>query len=125
MLVPALIVVACFGAGAAASARYLPDLGPGRVGGIAFFLVCGLLGAALGLIGLHLYTLAHGLERGRGFGLGDDELFADVVRNILFEAGSLVALAAIVYLLAPQLSKTAPISPVASTRSEDVEQVAQ
>jgi hypothetical protein len=36
MLIPILIFVACFGGGAAAAARWLPDLGPGSVAGLAF-----------------------------------------------------------------------------------------
>lgn len=46
----ALVFLACFGAGMTASARWLPDLALGHVGGLAFTTVCILLGAALGMV---------------------------------------------------------------------------
>lgn len=105
MLWPILIFVVCFAGGTAASARYLPDLDAGAVGGIAFFLVCGLLGAALSLVGLHLYSLVTEFERlGIGPRLAKAEIIAGILRDIVFEAGSLTAFAAIVYLLAPPLN---------------------
>jgi len=63
MLVPILIVVACLAVGTLAAARWLPELAPGQVGGLAFFVVTGLLAAALALVGLHTYTLINQLDR--------------------------------------------------------------
>ncbi len=114
MAIPILTFVACFGAGTAISARYLPDLDPGLVGGIAFLLVCGLLGAALSLAGLHIYSLVHEMEaRSPGPLNNQGEIYAGIIRNILFQAGSLTAFAAIVYLLAPQARR-----PTHSPRAE-------
>jgi hypothetical protein len=76
VLVPVLVFLGCLSAGVVAGARWLPDLAAGQVGGLAFFLVCGMLGAALGLLGVHIYV---------------------------FEVGSLLGFAAVIYLLAPPL----------------------
>lgn len=109
MLVPVLIFVVCFGAGATASARWLPDLGAGTVGTIAFFTVCGLLGAALSLLGIHVYLIAREIDQlHHEFGETKAELLAGGMRNILFEVSSLVGLAAIVFLLAPRLRASPP-----------------
>ncbi len=98
MLVPGLIFLACFGGGVTAAAYWLPALASGRVGGLAFFLVCGLLGSALGEVGLGIYSIAHGRGVLSGF---EAELFASGVRDIMINAGTLAGLAGIVYLLAP------------------------
>lgn len=100
MIVPIVIFMACFGGGAVAAAQWLPGLDAGRVAGLAFFAVCGLLGAALGIAGLHIYSIA--VELGRDFGLTNADVLAGGLRNILLDAGTLLGLAAIVYLLAPQ-----------------------
>lgn len=97
MIVPIVIFVVCFGGGAVAAANWLPDLGAGQVAGLAFFTVCGLLGGALGLVGLHVYSLINELG---SRDLGEGELLAAILRNILLDAGTLVGLAAITYLLA-------------------------
>jgi hypothetical protein len=99
VLVPVLILLACFAVGVMAAARWLPDLAPGSVGGLAFFAVCGLLGVATALLGVHVYLIVDELEQQSGR-LGAVVL-ADGLLSALFEAGSLLALAAIVYLLAP------------------------
>lgn len=101
MVVLAVVFLACFGAGVAASARWLPDLAPGPVGGLAFVTVCGLLAAASGLAGLNIYDIVETIESFRGLGLGKSEVVANGLRSILIECGTLVGLAAIVYLLAP------------------------
>jgi divalent metal cation (Fe/Co/Zn/Cd) transporter len=109
MLVPILIFVVCFGAGTTASARWLPDLGAGPVGSLAFFTVCGLLGAALSLLGIHVYLIAKEIDHLHLELVSDKaELLAGGIRDILFEVGSLVGLAAIVFLLAPRLRTSTP-----------------
>lgn len=107
MVIPAVIFVACFCAGVWASSRWLPPLAEGAVGGIAFFGVCGLLGAALGLTGLHIYSIVRTVEDfGSGFSSdGNDDLIASGLAQLLFEAGSLFGLALVVYLLAPSSSR--------------------
>lgn len=90
----------CLCAGVVAGARRLPDLAAGSVGGLAFFVVCGLLGAALALVGLHVYSI---VEEWNAFGgIKDGELVASGLGSMLWEAGSLFGLAAAVYLLAPR-----------------------
>jgi hypothetical protein len=101
MLIPALIFIGGLSAGALIGARWLPDLAPGSVGGLAFFVVCGLLGAAIGLLGLHIYLMVEELNRVSGNVESRGEIVAEVLRNIAFEVGSLLALASVIYLLAP------------------------
>jgi hypothetical protein len=98
MLIPVLIFIGAALAGSWACAQWLPDLAAGSVGGLAFFLVCGLAGAALGDVGLHVYLIVRLAEDARG---PQAEFVATELRLMTFEAGSLAALAAIVYLLAP------------------------
>ena len=100
MLVPILIVVACLAAGTLAAARWLPELAPGQVGGLAFFVVTGLLAAALALAGLHIYTLINQLDRSE-FHVENSEIIATVIRNMLWQAGTIFGLARVIYLLAP------------------------
>ncbi|HEX5308570.1 MAG TPA: hypothetical protein VFW38_05745 [Solirubrobacteraceae bacterium] len=122
MLIPAAIFVLCFAAGTAAAARWLPDLDAGPIGGIAFFLVCGLAGAALGVVGMHIYSMVKELEDFQGSPVyGKGEVIAGVLRNIAFDAGSLTALAAIVYLLAPQLNRSDSIGALTPSEVESVE----
>lgn len=116
MVVPILIFVVCFAGGAYAAAQWLPELGPGRIAGFAFFAVCGLLAAALALVGLHIYALVN--ELGERTAIPRGEITADVLRSVLIEAGTLTGLAAIVYLLAPRgadvASETAPQAAVSA-----------
>jgi Flp pilus assembly protein protease CpaA len=122
VLVPVVIFVVCFAGGTAGAARWLPDLDVGPIGGIAFFLVCGLAGAALAVVGLHVYSLVSELEKFRiGPGVEKGEIVAGVLRNIAIDAGSLTGFAAIVYLLAPQLDRFAPGRPIAPSEIESVE----
>jgi len=105
MLIPVLIFVGCMTAGVFVAARWLPDLAAGSVGGLAFFTVCGLLGAAAGMLGLHIYSIIEALGRftSRGGGLfgGEGAILAGQLQSLVFDVGSLLALAGIVYLLAP------------------------
>jgi hypothetical protein len=103
VLVPALIFLAGLSIGVLASARWLPDLAPGQVGGLAFFVVCGLIGAAAGLLGVHIYSIVQELDSRSLLGgrLSQGVLLAAELRSLIFEVGSLVGFASIVYLLAP------------------------
>lgn len=108
MLIPVVIFVACLVVSVGASSRWLPDLAAGPVGGLAFFAVCGLLGAALGLVGLHIYSIVEGLNQSGGFtGLRNEkaEILASGLASMLWEAGSLFGLAFVVYLLAPAVGE--------------------
>ncbi len=102
VFIPVLIFLGAMSVGVLASARWLPDLAEGQVAGLAFFLVCGMLGAALGLVGMHVYELVEELNRFHSSEIFDKgQIVAGVLRVTVFESGSLVGLAAVVYLLAP------------------------
>lgn len=103
MFIPVLIFLGAMSVGVLASARWLPDLGYGQVAGLAFFLVCGMLGAALGLVGVHVYEVVEELKQVHGLPNNFDkgQFVAAALREAVFEAGSLVGLASVVYLLAP------------------------
>jgi hypothetical protein len=102
--VPILIFVGCMAAGVFVAARWLPALEGGPVGGLAFFAVCGLVGAGLAVIGLHTYEIVEALDRPEVPGKG--LLLSDGLRVMLYEAGLLFGVAIAVYLLAP-----APLEP--------------
>jgi hypothetical protein len=100
MLIPVAIYIGCLCVGLFASAHWLPDLADGTVGGLAFFAVCGLLGAASALVGLHIYSIVHGLGGTSGSFLRS-ELVASGLNGMLWETGSIAGIATAVYLLAP------------------------
>ena len=99
-----LVFVVAFPAGILAATRWLPELDAGPVGGLAFFTVCGLIGTAVGLFGLHVYSIVREVEAASGsgpFGSKGDAL-ADGIVSILYESGLIFAAAMIVFLLAPR-----------------------
>jgi hypothetical protein len=97
MLIPVIIFVASMTAGVVVAAHWLPDLAAGSVGGLAFFAVCGLVGAATGVFGLHIYSIVEdsGLFGPRA------EFIASDLQVMAVNVGSLLGFAGIVYLLAP------------------------
>lgn len=101
MLIPVLILFVCFIAGVMSSGRWLPNLAPGPVGGLAFFAVVGLFSAALSVGGLRAYLLITELTNRPGLGGSKAEILADGLQAIFFDAGTLFAFAGIVFLLAP------------------------
>ncbi len=101
MLVPVVLFLACFAAAIVAVDRWLPDLAQGRVGGIAFFTVAGLLGAAAGLMGLHIYEIIRTLALLPNERTNNPDIIAIGLEEMLYEVGTVVGLAAAVYLLAP------------------------
>jgi hypothetical protein len=98
MLIPVLIFIVAALAGSWGWGPGGPPQAPGSVGGLAFFLVCGLAGAALGNFGMHVYLIVRTAEEARSF---QAESVATQLQIMAFETGSLAALASIVYLLAP------------------------
>jgi hypothetical protein len=98
--VPIVIFAACLAVGAWAASRWLPSLASGMVGGLAFLAVCGLIGAALALVGVHVYLIVRAAER--NFGTERAEIVAQGLTLLLWEAGSLLGFAWAVYLLAPK-----------------------
>jgi hypothetical protein len=126
MLVPILIFFACFGIGVTASARWLPELGQGSVGGLAFLVVCGLLTGALILAGLDVYTIVKEIHEFGGLkspvNTDSPQILATGIRNIVLESGTLIGLAGIVYLLAPpgsDQSTTQELQPTVSLAEAD------
>jgi hypothetical protein len=102
MTVLIIVAVVCFVAGTYASSRWLPELAPGPVGTIAFFVVCGLSGAALGLVGINIDQLVRGLEESEGSGRLRALIVSNGLTDILRDAGTIAGLALIGYLLAPK-----------------------
>ncbi len=109
-----LVFLGCFGIGMTVAARWLPDLAPGRVGGLAFTTVCILLGAALGMAGLHIYSLVSDLHH-LPSGASQTEILAGILRNILLDTGTLIGFAGAIYLLAPPADE----QPAAAELAED------
>jgi hypothetical protein len=101
MLVPVLIFAICLSVGVIVGSRWLPDLAAGPEGGFAFFAVCGLLGAALGLVGLHVFSIVEELAKESSGNIGKANIVAAGLISMVWEAGSVLGLAAVVYLLAP------------------------
>jgi hypothetical protein len=101
--IPAVIFVVCFFGGVWASTRWLPGVARGPVGDIAFFAICGLIGAGLGVVGLHIYGTVRELEGAEGLGRFDDNagLLASGLLQILLDGGTVLGLATVAYLLAP------------------------
>jgi hypothetical protein len=69
---------------------------------LAFFVVCGLIGAAVGLLGVHVYLIAEEVKHLPDGGPSRAVAVAAGIRNICFEDGSWVGFASVVFLLAPR-----------------------
>ncbi len=100
MLIPIAIFVVCLFAGAGATARWLPDLAPGPIGGLTLLVVCGLVGLALGDVAMHVYLIVEQADSLGGKLDGPDT--ANELANMAWEAGTLLAFATAVYLLGPE-----------------------
>ncbi|MDE3069369.1 MAG: hypothetical protein KGJ43_01430 [Acidobacteriota bacterium] len=102
-----VIFAVVFLAGVYGSTRWLPDLPSGSVNGAVFFVVCGLVGAAVADAGLHVYIAIesfvafghHGFDAFAG-SESDGVVVAAGLSAVLWNSGALVALAAILYVLA-------------------------
>jgi hypothetical protein len=111
VIAPVLVFLVCFGVGIVVSGHWLPDLAPGPIGGVTFFVVCGLFAAALSLAGLHVYSTINEIHHSSGEGIASKaEILANGLRNVLLDSGMLVGLAGIVYLLAPGLDDEADVA---------------
>jgi hypothetical protein len=116
MVVPVLIFAVGMVVGVMAGARWLPDLAVGPVGGLAFFAVCGLLGAAVGLVGLHIYSIVEALDHFDGLGgVGKADIVSEGLQSMLWEAGSLFGISIAVYLLAPPSEIADEVAPEGAT----------
>ena len=103
MLIPIVVFLGCFAAAIVAVDRWLPDLAEGRVGGLAFFSVAGLLGAGASLLGLHIYEIVREVTLTQSEKVSNIEIVTIGLENMLRDVGTVVGLAAAVYLLAPPL----------------------
>jgi hypothetical protein len=110
MGVPILIFLVAFAIGSVAPARWLPDLAPGSVGGLALMVVCGLLGIALALIAVHAYELIRQLDQAGPLGLSAQkpDTTANAILTTLRDVGPILGLAAAAYLLAPAPDEDQP-----------------
>jgi len=100
VLVPIIIAVVCFVAGVVAASRWLPDLEAGMLGTIAFFIVCGLCGAVVAIVGAYIYLIVRDVEQS-----GKLEILnpiAGLLAAMLRDGGTVAGLALIAYLLAPK-----------------------
>jgi hypothetical protein len=101
MVVLAIVVVACFIAGVWAATTWLPPLADGPVGTIAYFVICGLVGVVLAIVGIRVWGIVHELEEARRL-ISSSTILADSLGALLCESGSLAALTLVAYLLAPK-----------------------
>jgi hypothetical protein len=99
MEVPIVIFVLCVWAGAYAAVRWLPSLPSGSIGGLAFLLVCGLIGAGTAVLGLRIYGVVETLSHDSTGVIGRVET-TDELAALLWESGTLFALAGAVFLIA-------------------------
>jgi hypothetical protein len=92
-----------------AATQWLPELARGPVGGLAFFAVSGLIGAGLGVVGLHTYLTVRELETTGLGGLASDQgdILASGLLQILLDGGTVFGPATIAYLLAPRARRAA------------------
>jgi hypothetical protein len=110
MVVLIIVAVACFTAGTFAATRWLPDLESGPVGGIAFFVVCGLCGAVLALLGINVDSIVRELQESGGFGglrtntRLETSILSQGLLSIMRDCGTVGALTLIAYLLASKQS---------------------
>lgn len=103
MGVPLFILLVAFAAGAVLPARWLPDLAPGRVGGLALVVVCALLGITLALVAVHVYELVRQLDQAGSLDVSAQkpDIVANAILTTLRDIGPILGLAAATFLLAP------------------------
>lgn len=107
MAVPILIFAVTLGAGVVLAARWLPALGGSRADRLAFWVTCGMAGIALALVGLHIYEIVRQLDNANLEAIANSkpDIVATGIIDTLAAVGPIVGLAAVVYLLAPAVSR--------------------
>lgn len=100
MIVLALVVACCFLAGSVGVANQLPELAEGSTGTIAFFLICGLGGIVLAVLGAQVDYTVRSVEQAEG--RYATTILAGDVLGTLRDVGTLLALTLIAFLLAPK-----------------------
>jgi len=106
--VPAVIFVGCLVVGVLAATRWVPELPAGTIGGIVFFVVCGMAGAAVAVVGVNVFLM---VESGRFIPGGSPTVIAGYLSEMSWEVGLLLGVATLLYLVAlrigPQLDELA------------------
>jgi hypothetical protein len=100
MASPIVIFLITSAGGVLLAARWLPEPAGTRNGTIAFWATCGLAGAGLALLALHVYEIIRLLNNAGPVGNTDPDIVATGITETLSEAGPILGLAAAVYLLA-------------------------
>jgi hypothetical protein len=100
--VPILIFVAAIGVGVVVPERGLQPLSKSPTATIAFWATCGLAGIALALAATHVYEILRQLNNANVGGIGNDraDIVAFGIADTLRDVGTVLGLAAIVYVLA-------------------------
>jgi hypothetical protein len=100
-----VVVIAGFVLGVYAGRRFVPPLAASIQGRIASWIVAALAGAAAGVTVDALWVAARTLTQVSGQPAGPiglaEQVITSTAQQILLQAGALIALAAIVYLLGP------------------------
>lgn len=107
MAVPIVIFAVTLVAGVVLAARWLPGLGKGRADTLAFWVTCGLAGIALSLVGVHIYEIIRQLDNANLEAVANSkpDIVATGIIDTLADVGPIVGLSAVVYLLAPAVSR--------------------
>jgi hypothetical protein len=98
----AIVAVVCFIGGMWAATTWLPPLAEGPVGTLAYFVVCGLAGAVIAVVGIHVWQIGHIAKVKEGPKYLHEEGIIGYVDSLMWETGTLAALAFIAYLLSPK-----------------------
>ena len=95
--------------------RWLPDLDAGTLGTIAFFVVCGLCGAVVAIVGIEIDAIVRETRHTSGEFVG--VIVTSRLALIMADGGMVAGLALIAYLLAPKPPREAA-PPTEATRTE-------
>jgi hypothetical protein len=95
-----------FAVGAVATGQWLPELRRGPVGFAAIFVICGLAGAALASVGIHVDLIIRALDKGGEGAYFQVSLIGEELTGLLLDSGVLAALALIAYFMAPKPQRT-------------------
>jgi hypothetical protein len=101
----AIVAAGCFIAGTWAATKWLPPLADGPVGTLAYFVVCGLAGAVLAVVGIHVWQIGHIAKVKEGPSYLHEESIIGYVDSLIWEAGTLAGVALVAYVLAPKAQR--------------------
>jgi hypothetical protein len=103
MAVPILIFLIALAAGVLLAARWLQEVGDGRIADIAQWVTCALVGVAVALVAIHVYEIVRQLNNANIGGVGNakPDIVASGIADTLRDVGPILGLSAAVYLLAP------------------------